>query len=328
MIQFLYKYMPLRPSFFNEPMLRATPVTALNDPFEGLFNKNQVINASRHQTNFFKESGIEDVNEFEENETEELMSVIQSDFFSLGIISFTEDHINPLMWAHYADEHRGMVIQFKTEVPLFSDSFKDVEGIGKTRFGKAYLGDVFEFPERVVYRRETPSFEHKEDAEPESINEYHWNKFNKSILFTKANDWIYEKECRSIVRLQDADRIICKDQKEIREICLKHSEIELIELADGFIQITYPKGYEMYEEMGDESIKNEIYFLSNDMNNPPVHLFRIDPNCIRGVYFGCKAKYSSCLDNIRDNENLKHLNVNKMELAAETYALLASKLKM
>lgn len=327
MIKFLYKYSPLRSEFFDEPMLRATPVMALNDPFEGMFNEKQILNASQHHTNFYIRNGVENVNQFEDYDINGVMGSIQSDFFDLGIVSFTEDHINPLMWSHYADEHRGMVIQFITGMPLFADSIKYVKGIGNTRFGKSHLGDVFEFPERVFYRREKPTFELEEEAAPESMHEFHWKKFNKAILFTKSNDWLYEKELRSIVRLEDADRIICKDSKHIREICNKHSEICLKEIDREKIQITFPKEYEMHEEMGDESVKAEIYRLSMDYTNPAIHLFRINPKCISGVYFGCKSVFHQCVDKINSNcdlTNLKHLY--KMEIDDESYSLGASKL--
>ena len=304
-------------------MLRATPVMALNDPFEGTFNKKQVSNANRHHEKHDKNIGRENVNKFDGCEIDALMGDIQGDFFNLGIISFTEDHINPLMWSHYADEHKGMVIQLKTGMPLFADSSKYVEGIGFTRFGKTYLGDIYEFPERVVYRREKPTFEAEEEVVPDSLTEFHWTKFNQSIFFTKSNDWLYEKESRSVVRLEDADRIICKDSEPIRKICNRHSEISLEELEDGQLQITYPKEYEMYEVMGDQSVKSEIYQLSMDYNDPAVHLFRINPQCISGVYFGCKSKTEDCMGKIDKNIDLKHLtNINKLEIDDESYSLI------
>lgn len=209
-----------------------------------------MLNVSQHQSNFYVRNGVENLNESEDCDIGGVMGAIQSAFFDLGIISFTEDCINPLMWSHYADEHRGMIVQFKTGVSLFSDSMKYVDGVGDTRFGKCYLGDVFEFPERVLYRREKPTFEFEEEAAPESMYEFHWKKFNRAIFFTKSNDWLYEKELRSIVRLEDADRIICKDSENIREICKKNPEIYLDELGQDKIRITYPRGYEMHEEMG------------------------------------------------------------------------------
>jgi hypothetical protein len=305
-------------------MVRATPVMALNDPFEGMFNEKQVRNVINHHKNFYAGIGLIYVSQLPGYDIDGIMGDIQSDFFSLGVVSFTEDHINPLMWSHYADEHKGMVIQFKTGMPLFADSMIYVEGIGNTRFGKRHLGDIFEFPERVIYRREKPTFEHAEEAAPESFHEYHWKKFNKAIFFTKSNDWLYEKELRSIVRLEDADRIICKNSQPIREICNKHPEICLKIINKEKIQITYPKEYEMHEEMGDESIKAEIYQLSMDYENPAIHLFRINPACISGVYFGCKSEFRECIEKIDTNCDLEHIkHLYKIKIEDESYSLVA-----
>ena len=171
-------------------MLRATPLGQLNDPFEGQFNKKQVKNINRHN----KEK-------LNNDETTELMGGIEGGFESLGIIAFTEDHINPLMWAHYADEHKGMVVQFKTDTALFSSLDQHIENID-------YFGTEHISPQRVIYRRELPLFKTKEEAITERNSQYIWRKFNCSILLTKANDWLYEKESRSILRLVDADQIV------------------------------------------------------------------------------------------------------------------------
>lgn len=250
--------MPLRPSFFDDPMIRATPVLALNDPFEGWFNNDQVQDADRNQREYYRGMG-EDVHEVDNSMLNDLVGDIQSDLFSLGIISFTEDYNNPLMWAHYADEHRGFVVEFDFNEPFFMDSIYNLNG-RLSRFGKNYLGDVFEFPEKVDYRREMPDFSRVELSAPDDMDEFHWNKFNRTILFTKSNDWIYEKEQRSVVRLSDADSVICKDNAFVRKECMKDPSIKLLNLGNGKIQVIFPPEYEMHENMGDQSIKKEIFF--------------------------------------------------------------------
>lgn len=66
-------------------------------------------------------------------------------------------------------------------------------------------------PEKVMYRREIPSFERYELVQVKG--EYPFRKFLHDLLFTKSNDWLYEKEWRSIVQLSDADSIICGKNK-------------------------------------------------------------------------------------------------------------------
>lgn len=320
MNRFLYKYMPLRPSFFDDPMIRATPVLALNDPFEGWFNNDQVQDADRNQREYYRGMG-EDVHEVDNSMLNDLVGDIQSDLFSLGIISFTEDYNNPLMWAHYADEHRGFVVEFDFNEPFFMDSIYNLNG-RLSRFGKNYLGDVFEFPEKVDYRREMPDFSRVELSAPDDMDEFHWNKFNRTILFTKSNDWIYEKEQRSVVRLSDADSVICKDNAFVRKECMKDPSIKLLNLGNGKIQVIFPPEYEMHENMGDQSIKKEIFFLTNNLSEPAIHLFRINPKAISGIYFGCKSDYTESLMKIRNNKLLTSLNQRfKMERNSHLYQL-------
>ncbi len=317
MIRFLYKYMPLRGSFFDVPMIRATPTLALNDPFEGFINKIQIQAANRNHEEYYAQAGKQ-VNKMDEHEIDDLMGSIQFDFSELGILSFTEDNNNPLMWAHYADNHQGVVIEFDFDQPFFMDSLQELDG-RKSRFGKSHLGDIYEFPQKVNYRREMPKFERPEFVNPDSITEFHWKKFNQSILFAKANDWIYEKEQRSIVRLRDADSIICEDSMNIRELCSKDEKIILQEIPNKRIQIIYPQEYEMHEEMGDESLKEEIYRESR--TDSTIHLFRINPLAISGVYFGCNANHIDALEIIHKNPSLKHLNnkIFKMEVNSSLY---------
>lgn len=318
--------MPLRPSFFDEPMIRATPVLALNDPFEGWFNKDQVQDADRNQKEYYRKNG-EEVSDFDDSMLNDLAGNIQSDLFDLGIISFTEDYNNPLMWAHYADEHRGFVVEFDFSEPFFMDSIHTLNG-RSSRFGENYLGDVFEFPEKVDYRREMPDFSRPEFSAPDNMSEFHWKKFNRTILFTKSNDWIYEKEQRSVVRLKDADSIICKDDSYVRSECKKDSSIKVVELENKKIQIIFPNEYEMHENMGDQSIKSEIFILTSDLKEPPVHLFRVNPKAISGVYFGCKSNHLESLEKIKKNETLAGLSqCFKMKKNSHLYQLEKTKLE-
>ncbi|MGC0119995.1 DUF2971 domain-containing protein [Pseudoalteromonas piscicida] len=326
MNRFLYKYMPLRASFFDEPMIRATPALELNDPFECRFNDDQIKDADRNHREYCREKG-KDVYDIDDYMLNDLAVTIQDGFTELGIISFTEDYNNPLMWAHYADEHRGLVVEFDFNKPFFMDSVTELNG-RSSRFGESCLGDVFEFPEKVNYRREMPDFSRVELSTPDDMNEFHLKKFIRTILFTKSNDWIYEKEQRSVVRLIDADSIICKDNEHVRKECQKDPSIRLLELDDGRIQVIYPPEYEMHEDMGDQSIKDEIYFLSFKFCEPAVYLFRINPEAISGVYFGYKSDYREALEKIKKNKSLSLFNQRfKMEINSHLYQLDKVKLE-
>lgn len=111
--------MKLRDDFFAEPMIRATPAKHLNDPFEGCFNQEQVRDAYLNHQNHFKKLGEDVWDELDDNSITDSMGFLESDINELGVISLTESYNNTLMWAHYGDEHKGVVVEFDFDVPFF-----------------------------------------------------------------------------------------------------------------------------------------------------------------------------------------------------------------
>lgn len=83
-----------------------------------------------------------------------------------GVLCFSLSCRNPLLWSHYADRHRGIVLGF------------DVEN---------------EMLERVKYVKERPILK--------EIN----IELARSLLLTKYLDWQYEQEARVFTTLQDPD---------------------------------------------------------------------------------------------------------------------------
>ncbi|WP_378956784.1 DUF2971 domain-containing protein [Pelosinus sp. sgz500959] len=96
----------------------------------------------------------------------------------VGICCFTTKPDNLLMWAHYADYHRGICLQFdfpsdQTIIPVPSKLSKHLSAI---------------LPQKVDYRRNRPIF----------------TLFNKNFkevkdyCLIKSDDWVYEDEYRAI----------------------------------------------------------------------------------------------------------------------------------
>lgn len=326
MKRFLYKYMSLRDDFFTNPMIRATPALSLNDPFEGHFNEIQVKDASMNQLKFYRNCGLDANDDPDEYQINDSVGILQGDISDLGIISLSENYNNPLMWAHYADEHRGMVVEFDFNEPFFEDSISFNNG-KRSRFGPNVLGDRYEYPEKVDYQRELPNFSRFELSAPDTQDEYHWNKFFKTILFTKSIDWIYEQEQRIVVPLKDADSIICNDCQYIRDICSRDQSIKISPIDNSRINITFPFTYEMNEPMGDQSIKNEIFFLTKH-DKTTIHLFRINPYSIRSIYFGCKSDYHNSIILLNNHPLLnEHCNIYIMKKNTHMFQYDAHKLK-
>jgi len=83
-----------------------------------------------------------------------------------GMLCFSADWQNPLLWSHYDDRHRGMVLGFDAN----DEKLKKVKYLRE----RPLLGDV---DLRVVHE----------------------------LLFTKFQDWQYEAEFRMFAELKDRD---------------------------------------------------------------------------------------------------------------------------
>jgi hypothetical protein len=94
----------------------------------------------------------------------------------LGICSLSRDPLNLLMWAHYAKDHTGFVIEFCIPIPIQAQTIKEE--------------DAFNWlvPLEVKYQNAKPIIDAYDDARVNS---------NKHFL-VKGHDWKYEQEERVI----------------------------------------------------------------------------------------------------------------------------------
>lgn len=88
------------------------------------------------------------------------------------IACFSEENNNILLWSHYGDKHRGVVITFKNAFEYFENNILKVE-YSDFRIKMPFL-DIF-------------------SQEKESIIKTEWER---NILITKSDCWKYEKEWR------------------------------------------------------------------------------------------------------------------------------------
>jgi hypothetical protein len=88
----------------------------------------------------------------------------------VGILSLTNREDNLMLWAHYADSHKGIVIEFDEKHPFFTDS--------------NYLHPYLLYPlDKVFYKPSRPSI---------NSDKY----YDKETFYTKSEDWKYEEEYR------------------------------------------------------------------------------------------------------------------------------------
>ncbi|EXX76573.1 hypothetical protein RirG_031950 [Rhizophagus irregularis DAOM 197198w] len=153
--------------------LRLTPPDQFNDPFE-----------------MCPPIDVADVDELTaiSNVTTEITSELLSNLLhstlreALGALCFTKNGNHPLMWAHYADEHKGAVIKFKTDRACFNRG--------------DYNEDVGKFVD-ISYTKLRPV-----------LNAASSKKAITILALSKAADWEYEEEMRFLLPLSVADKVI------------------------------------------------------------------------------------------------------------------------
>lgn len=99
----------------------------------------------------------------------------------MGVLCLSERHDDLLMWAHYADCHKGFVIEFDSDSPFFHQQRSEKDDL-------RYLRPVLYSKERPVVTLT--------------------NTDMSELFLTKSEHWEYEKEWRMVVGLVDADKVI------------------------------------------------------------------------------------------------------------------------
>ena len=145
----------------------------------------------------------------------------------LGLLCFSKSWRNPVLWSHYADEHKGVCLGF--DVP------------------DSCLHNVKYLPERLQFEQLVPD-----------------ESQLQLLLRTKFKDWQYEAEYRRIVRIDETCEINsrhywpfgtdldlrevvlgarCKVQKEHLEELLgdRFSQIELVKARQRFRRLTWSR---------------------------------------------------------------------------------------
>jgi hypothetical protein len=131
--------------------LKIATLNELNDPFE-LFGVDLGDASLRHAFQVMKE-------ELSKNR---------------GLLCFSRDWRNPVLWSHYADRHKGLCLAFEV---------RD-EDIGPVHYSRKRL---------VV---DVESFQNVQQLSIDAVIQF---------LFTKYSHWRYENEIRGFVTLEDRD---------------------------------------------------------------------------------------------------------------------------
>jgi hypothetical protein len=191
----VYKYLhPDRMDVLQNAAIRFTQPTEFNDPFESLpcFSayreriKEDLL--AKRVKQFGPESASIGLDLLEVMIDACLHNIPERLSQHFVILSLSRTPTNLLMWAHYADCHRGFVIGFDSSSRFFEP------GNGKALDG---LRAVIYSSTRAVVPSIGLQFSHPTEM----------NAFNEAWFFTKCSDWAYEEEMRILASPQAADTI-------------------------------------------------------------------------------------------------------------------------
>ncbi len=199
----LYKYFSkARVAFLQDRLVRFTPPAGFNDPFElspvvdSAFKKpKQTRKAAtgfsstiqQLQSTLYRQGKVLADNLVN---SRALVQSLTSDKF--GVLSLSKRRDSLLMWAHYASQHEGFIVEFESTHPWFSRK-EFVPGYGNVGF----LRKVKYSPERPkILAKGTAQFGFSKGGQPEDI------------FFAKSRQWAYENEWRIVMLLERATKII------------------------------------------------------------------------------------------------------------------------
>jgi len=206
----LFKYLAEPRDLFESGFIRLTQPSALNDPFEANFCHNSLDELASH----FKQYYVTDVG-FDEDTS--FSEYIKKEIDHIGIVSFSENKENLLMWAHYANEHKGIVagISYREDVEE-SNLFENL--VDDLHLSTAFPSTHSPFdgkPRPVMYRKGLRYRNDKFDYDYSNLSVEGADRFLFEVFLQKSDEWIYEQEHRVILRLEQADRVILPSIEEI-----------------------------------------------------------------------------------------------------------------
>jgi hypothetical protein len=126
----------------------------------------------------------------------------KQEVYKIGILCLSKKRNDLLMWAHYADWHRGYCV-----------------GIQKSELSKHFINDALIQPND--YKTKFPIYKFIDPSPNQHIDR----------LFTKSKHWAYEKEYR-FIKANSAGTTLTVNNEAIREIILglKMKDVDINEI--------------------------------------------------------------------------------------------------
>ncbi|MNF68825.1 hypothetical protein D3C84_506910 [compost metagenome] len=299
----LYKYYSdLKLSYFDNPTLKLSQPKNLNDPFESAVQLDMLrSNISLRQV--LKTIPVVGKDEYTIDTI--MLTQLVKEIASYGIVSLSETHRNLLMWAHYANEHRGLCIGYHTEASDALNSNSELTNRLKLTSHK------------INY--DSSRYDPVDDNFNIEENKLWINKVVRKLLTTKSDEWIYEKEHRIIHPIYHCDYFTSEKTLNhndyTRDIYHVHRPTKMTTYSNGLKEYTLNKTWDGMNEY--------FYWLQNNNN---LNFFkRIPPTQIKSIFLGYRyptTKKNDLLNKAHAiNSKIKDAKIYQMTLCSHEFKL-------
>ena len=133
-----------------------------------------------------------------------LKIILESINTTFGILCFTEKKDNLLMWSHYANSHKGFVLEFFPNHIYFDRRQK--------------VNQIAEHLKKVRYTIKRPEFVFFNDDLSKNQMMDNWID---NFIWVKSAHWEYEQEWRMLSTFNMCEKTIEKADNQIS--CMRHS---------------------------------------------------------------------------------------------------------
>ncbi len=276
----LFKYLPEPRNLFEDGFIRLSQMVALNDPFEASFCMASLEQLSSH----FDDSYAYDL----ELGKLSFSDYVQKNMHHIGVISFSENKENLLMWAHYANEHKGVIAgvsQFY-ERSIFYKLFR-ADALINTSMAEEF--SPFDGVAKPVSYRKGLRYRHdKFDYDYSNISVEGADRILYEVFMQKSDEWIYEQEHRVVLRLEQADRVIIDKLKDV-----KNETIRKALIANPHVKIDQDTGRCTIDlwKFDDDSFRVAVAMNLVKLSKKPstIFLMRLCASSINNCLIGLKS---------------------------------------
>lgn len=277
----LFKYMSEPRDIFSDGFIRLSQPAVLNDPFEASFCEDSLEELA----------GYFDYPTAQDPEFGDLSfsQYIEMRMHNIGVICFSENKDNLLMWAHYASEHKGLaigIVSISGNNSIFQNLFR-ADALINSSWDEEY--SPFEgTPKPVSYRKGLRYINDKFDYDYSNISVEGADRILYEVFMQKSDEWIYEQEHRVVLRLEQSDRVVLQSfdliPNELVRDRVSSADWSLNDPDSGLAVINL---MDIQDDVERVSVSMQLAKLSRDPK--VVYLMKLSSSSINNCFFGLRS---------------------------------------